>query len=247
MRDNYNINSFFEFLGYYPSNYTPTCPGMRSLSIYVKGVRSELQKLLEPTPFLLADDRFVISIADFSNHSHFSYYDAAILLPVSINGVQGSTYYFEYEDNHETVASGREKWGYPKKFAHISLQEQADSVRGEVSLGGESIFSVDFTFDDGVSNAAWEDYQVYPHLQVRAISEVSGPSFTQFDVIARDTSKDYELISRRFGSAAVQLGEQIGLDGQALTVAEVLGGEFSIGNFSATLENGQARIITSLI
>src|SRR5690625_2951828 len=93
MRDNYNINSFFEFLGYYPSNYTPTCPGMRSLSIYVKGVRSELQKLLEPTPFLLADDRFVISIADFSNHSHFSYYDAAILLPVSINGVQGSTYY----------------------------------------------------------------------------------------------------------------------------------------------------------
>src|SRR5690625_8033906 len=103
MRDNYNINSFFEFLGYYPSNYTPTCPGIRSLSIYVKGVRSELQKLLEPTNFLLADVRFVISISDFSNHFHFSYYVAAILLLVSINGDQGRNYYFVYEDNHARV------------------------------------------------------------------------------------------------------------------------------------------------
>lgn len=247
MKGIYDINSYFEFLGYYPSNYTPTCPGMRSLSIFVRGVRSELEALLKPTPFILTDDRFLISIADFSNHSHFSYYDAAILLPVSINGIKGSTYYFEFEDNHETVASGREKWGYPKKFAHIEMQDDNEGVSAQVTLGKESILSAELRFDSSVDRSEWADFQVFPHLQVRAISEISGPSFSQFDVISRDTSKDYELLSRQVGKASVELGAQIGLNGRSLTVVDVLGGEFSVGNFAATLENGQASLIASLI
>lgn len=102
-------------------------------------------------------------------------------------------------------------------------------------------------FDKTTNNTAWKDYKVYPHLQARAISDIYGPSFSQFDIIARDTSKDYELLSRRFGNASVQLSPTIGLAGQRLEIVEVLGAEYAVGNFASTRENGQARVIASLI
>lgn len=247
MKENYDVNSFFSFLGYHPSNYTPTCRELKSLSVYVRGNRNQLEELLGPTPFVLNDDRFVVSVADFSNQSHFSYFDAAILLPVRVNDTQGSTYYFEYEDNHETVASGREKWGYPKKYANISLSQTGQGAKGQVTLGGNTIFSVSLDFDESQDNTAWSDYKVFPHMQVRAISEIYGPSFTDFDIIARDTSKDYELISRTFGKAHVELGKEIGINGLPLEIVEVLGGEYSVGNFASTQKNGQAKVIASLI
>lgn len=247
MKEDYDINKFFKYLGYYPSDYTPTCPKLRSLAVYVRGNRKQLEELLEPTPFILNDDRFVISVADFSNQSHFSFFDGAVLIPVRFGDVEGSTYYFEYEDNHETVASGREKWGYPKKFAKIALEDDAHGARGAVTLEGDTMFSIAVDFDEQADNAAWRDYKVYPHIQARAISEIYGPSFTQFDIIARDTSKDYEPISKRFGEASVEVGPSIGINGRSLEIVEVLGGEYSVGNFSSTRENGRARVIASLV
>ncbi|WP_366552679.1 acetoacetate decarboxylase family protein [Aquibaculum sediminis] len=247
MKKNYNINEYFKFLGYYPSDYTPICKNMRTLTVYVRGDRKQLDQLLEPTPFVLNDDRFVVSIADFRNQSHFSFFDAAVLLPVRFGEVEGSTYYFEYEDDHQTVASGREKWGYPKQFAHISLDDDAGGARGSVTLGGETIFRVAVDFDEQTDKGAWQGYKTYPHLQARAISEIYGPSFSQFDIISRDTSKDYELLETRIGRASVEFSGAIGIGGQNLTIVEVLGGEYAVGNFASTRENGRARVIDSLV
>lgn len=247
MKEGYDPNSFFKYLGYYPSDYTPTCPGLRTISVYVRGNRKQLEELLDPTPFVLNDDRFVVSIADFSNQSHFSFFDAAVLLPVRFGDVTGSTYYYEFEDSHETVASGREKWGYPKKYARISLEDDERGARGAVTLYDETMFSIAVDFDDVADNAHWRDYKVYPHIQARAVSDIYGPSFSAFDIITRDTSKDYVPISKRFGKASVTLGPSIGIGGQLLEIVEVLGGEYSVGNFSSTRENGRANVIASLV
>lgn len=247
MKKDYDVNRFFEYLGYYPSDYTPTCPELRTLAVYVRGNRAQLEELLDPTPFVLTDDRFVISIADFANQSHFTFFDGAVLLPVRFGDVEGSTYYFEYEDSHETVASGREKWGYPKRYANISLEDDARGARGAVTLNGETIFRIAVDFDEETDNGAWRDYKVYPHIQARAVSDIYGPSFSAFDIITRNTSKDYEPISKRFGKASVELGSSIGIRGKTLDIVEVLGGEYSVGNFASTRENGRATVIGSLV
>ena len=247
MKQEYDVNSFFNYLGYYPSNYTPTCPKLRSLSVYIRGDRKQLEEMLEPLPFVLNDDRFVVTISDFRNQSHFTYFDAAVLLPVRCGDVEGSTYYFEYEDNHETVASGREKWGYPKKFAKISMEDDERGARGDVTLFDETMFRIAVDFDEVSDNAVWRDYKVFPHLQIRAVSDIYGPSFSAFDIISRDTSKDYELISKRYGKASVELGSSIAMNGRTLDIVEVLGGEYSVGNFASTRENGRAVAIASLI
>lgn len=247
MKKNYDVNKFFRYLGYHPTNYTPSCPKMRTLAVYVRGDRTQLEELLDPTPFVLNDDRFVISIADFRNQSHFSFFDAAILLPVRYGDIEGSTYYYEYEDNHETVASGREKWGYPKKYARMTLDDDERGARGDVTLCGETMFRISVDFDDTTDNSAWKDYKVFPHLQARAVSEIYGPSFSAFDIISRDTSKDYKSISKRFGKASVQLGPSIAVNGFRVKVLEVLGGEYAVGDFASTRENGQAKVVASLI
>lgn len=247
MKKNYDVNRFFDYLGYYPTNYTPTCPGMRTLSVFLKGDRAQLEAMLEPTPFLLADDRFMVTIADFRNQSHFSFFDAAVLLPVRFGDVEGSTYYFEYEDSHETVASGREKWGYPKRYARITLEDDGQGARGDVTLYDETMFRIAVEFDDATNNAAWSDYRIFPHLQIRAVSEIYGPSFSSFDIVSRDTSRDYRPISKTFGRASVELGPSIAVNGRRLQVLDVLGGEYAVGDFASTRENGRANVVGSLV
>jgi len=247
MKANYDPLSFFKYLGYYPSDYTPTCKGLRSLSIYVRGRAEQMAKILEPTPFELADDRFVISIADFSNQSHFSFYDAAVQFPVRFGDAVGSTYLFEYEDDQETVASGREKWGYPKKFAHIELADDERGARGRAFLRDETLMSLEIEFDDAVSRAPWADFRSYPHLQARAVSEIYGPGFSAFDIISRDTSKAFELISRRSGRAKVQLSSTLNVGGLTPDIVEILGADYVVGNWASTRENGEAKVIGSLI
>jgi acetoacetate decarboxylase len=247
MKRDYDVNRFFSFLGYYPSDYTPTCPELRTLSVYVRGNRKQLEELLEPMPFVLNDDRFVVTISDFRNQSHFSFFDAAVLIPVRYGDAEGSTYYYEFEDSHETVASGREKWGYPKKYAKISLEDDDRGAQGDVTLYDDTMFRIAVDFDQPSDSAAWRDYKVYPHLQVRAVSDIYGPSFSAFDIISRDTSKDYEPISKRSGKASLELGSSIGIGGRALEIVEILGGEYSVGNFASTRENGRANVIASLV
>lgn len=245
MKD-YDINSFFEFLGYGTGDHTYDCPDLRSLSVYCRGRRDQLEKLLEPMPFELADERFVVSIADFGNNSTTTYFDAAIILAVKYGDVVGGTYYYEWEDKHTTVAAGRELWGYPKHFAKIALEEDASGVSGRVTLEGETMFEVEVSFEESVTGEAWKGFSVYPHLQVRAVPQVNGPSFDSFDIISRNTAKDFELKERRLGTAVVKLGAEIVAGDQQLEILETLGAEFTVGDFHATRENGTPTIVASL-
>ncbi len=243
----YDPNSFFQFLGYGTGDHTYDCPGLRGLSVYCRGDRAQLEKLLEPLPFELADDRFVVSIADFANNSTTSYYDAAVILSVRYGDTVGGTYYYEWEDKHTTVAAGRELWGYPKHFAKIALDEDSAGLVGRVSLEGDTSMEVEVTFDESVTGEAWSGFSIYPHLQVRAVPEVNGPSFQSFDIISRNTAKDFELTSRRYGRAVVKFGPDITAGGEPLTIVETLGAEYAVGDFHATRENGTPTIVASLV
>jgi acetoacetate decarboxylase len=243
----YTPTAFFEFLGYGSGDHTYNCPGLRSLSVYCRGNRGQLVKLLEPTPFELADDRFLVSVADFANNSTTPYFDAAVILAVRYGDHVGGNYYFEWEDKHTTVAAGRELWGYPKHFARISLDDDAAGVLGRVSLEGDTSFEVEMTFDDQVTGAAWSDISFYPHLQVRAVPEANGPSFQSFDIISRNTAKDFKLSERRYGRAVVKFGPEIQAGGEPLEILETLGAEYTVGDFFATRQNGTPKIVASLV
>lgn len=247
MKQNYDVKNFFTYLGYPSGDQPYWCENLRSLSVYCQGDAANLEALLEPTPFELADDRFVVQIADFGNTTAGAFYDSGVVIPVRYKDHVGVNYYFEFEDQPWSVAFGREVWGYPKHFGEVELADSAEKVAGRVTRAGEMIFSISMTPEDGYSNQAWADMSMYPHLQVHALPEANGPGFKTFEIVSRDTSKDFTLKSKVFGPAAAEFGPSLAVNGVQLKVVEILGGEYSVGDYACTVENGISTVIDDLL
>ncbi|MFJ2021393.1 acetoacetate decarboxylase family protein [Streptomyces nodosus] len=247
MKQNYDVRDFFTYLGYPSGDQPYWSENLRSLSVYCRGDADNLRELLEPTPFELADDRFVVQIADFANATPGSFYDSGVVIPVRYGDHTGVNYYFEYEDQPWSVAFGREVWGYPKHYGEIQLTDSTSRVAGSVRRAGEQIFGISMEPQDGYSNEAWADMALYPHLQVHALPEANGPGFKTFEIVSRDTSKDFVLRDKWFGPARLELGSALSVNGVQLEVVEVLGGEYSVGDYACTVENGISTVIDDLL
>lgn len=246
MRKNYQIESYFDFLGYEPARREYFCEDLLSVNAYLRGDAAQLEELLKPTPFELADDRFIVNVADFTKKAGHQYFDAAVILQVKYGTSRGGMYYFEYEDHHGSVHAGRELWGYPKMYAEIAGTETTTGFEAAVSMAGSTILELAFEENEAVDSSTWADVSAYPHLQVRAVPELSGRSFDSFDVLSRNTSLDYQLKKKTIGSAVVKFGRPIDVNGEPLVIVETLGAEMSVGDYASTLENGLPTILGSL-
>ncbi|MCW5251371.1 acetoacetate decarboxylase family protein [Streptomyces sp. SHP 1-2] len=243
----YDVKNFFKYLGYPGGDQPYWSKDLRTLSVYCRGDAANLAALLEPTPFEPADDRFVVQIADFGNATPGAFYDSGIVIPVRYKGTTAVTYFFEFEDQPWSVAFGREVWGYPKQYAEIELTDDEDGARGTVTRAGSQIFRIAMSAREGHSADAWSDMRLYPHLQVHALPEANGPGFKTFEIISRDTSKDFVLRHKSFGPAEVDLSPALSVNGVELELVEVLGGEYSVGDYACTVENGISTVIDDLL
>jgi len=245
----YDINSFFKFTGLYPGNNTYEVPGLHQLWVFCRGNKQQLEQMIAPTPFGLQDDIFVLGVGDFSKGTGWS--DASLLLPVVFEGRRGANYYFEYEDQHASVASGREVWGYPKALAHIDWSENEQGVRTRVRDYDTDVFSVSIEYDDSVDASKWSHIEIYPQFQVRAVPETAGSGFSIFDVVTRDPSRDYTAHRTLLGRASVEIGKvdlaNGILGGNKLEIVEALGAEMRIGDYRSTMENGVPRVVRSFL
>lgn len=245
----YDIESFIRFTGMMPGDSTYDVEDLRQLWVFCRGDREQLEHLIAHTPFDLQDDVFVLGIADFSSGP--GWVDASLVLPISFEGRKGGTYFFEYEDQHTSVAMGRETWGYPKALARVEWDETATGIRGRVHDYDIDVFSVDVEFDETVDASAWSHLEIYPQFQVRAVPQQAGPGFDSLDVITRDPSADYVAKELLLGRAEVEIGAvDIANDilgGERLKVLEVLGAELRVGDYHSTAENGVPRIVAGLV
>jgi acetoacetate decarboxylase len=228
-----------------PHPFVPyRCPGNRSVYAVCRGDEAALRAVLEPTPFDYVEDRFVVSVTDFSNCDKVPYFDAAIVMPVRFGDITGGHYVFEYEDDDRAIAAGRELWGYPKKYAAIGLTREDDLVRGSASRHGTTIIDVEVPLEFAVKAPAKPD--ILPHLNLRAIPAPDGPGTTLRQVIARDTTPDFVLKEELFGHAKVTLRAIPGCPLDLFAPVEILGGGFVTGDFYATEENGWGRVVATL-
>lgn len=245
----YDVNRFAEFTGMMPGDSEYEVDDLRQLWVYCRGDRAQLQRMAGYLPFDLQDDIFVLGVGDFSRGPGWA--DASVVLPIHFEGSRGGTYYFEYEDQHTSVAMGRETWGYPKAFARVEWEEDAEGIRTRVYDYDTEVFSIAAAFDEHVDDTAWSHLEIYPQYQVRAVPEKNGPGFDLLDVVTRDPSVDYTAKGRLLARAEVAMGKvDIAngiLRGEQLQVREVLGAELCVGDYRSTAENGVPRVVRSLI
>lgn len=244
---------FFKFLGFDPGDQEYACEDLATINVYCRGDRAQLEEMIALTPMKLESDIFMVTVADFANctMTQGSYRDAGVVLSVSFEDRTAGTYYFEFEDEHWSTATGRELWGYPKRYAKISLDHDERGARASVRDYDTPILDIGVSFDERVSRDAWADAAFAPTIQARAVPEANGPSFSQFDVLLRDTAANFTLKERRVGTGEVRLGKvDVGsnvLGGRPLEVLEVLGAEFVIGDFASTRQSGTPVTLASLV
>lgn len=253
MAEQFEPARFFEVLGFEPGDQQYRCPDLKTLNVYCRGDEAQLRQLISHTPLQLEGDIFAVTIADFENctMSRGRYLDSGIIIPVSYGGQRGGTYFFEFEDEHWSTATGRELWGYPKRYAKISLERDETGARGRTWHYETDLIDVSVEFDETVTGEAWSHLAFAPNIQVRAVPEFDGDSYSHFDVIKRNTSANFVTKERCYGRGSATLGPvDIGsgvLEGRPLEVLEVLGAEYVIGDFASTAENGTPVTLGSLV
>jgi len=84
-----------------------------------------------PAPLKLAEPvvKFeFINMPDSTGFGHYS--ESGIVIPVTLDGVQGGYVHSMYLNDQPPVAAGRELWGFPKKWAEPQLQVHKDTLMG---------------------------------------------------------------------------------------------------------------------
>src|SRR5699024_7665209 len=93
------------------------------LSIYCRVSKDVLSALL-PDTFVVADEMIEAFFMDSLDIEGLDpYQESGIVIPCRYKDVHGAHVAFEYVTSDDSLCVGREIWGYPKKLAHVSLEE----------------------------------------------------------------------------------------------------------------------------
>lgn len=244
MKSNYELTSYFEALGYPDATTSYYAQDLRSLTVFCRGNKENLEEILRPTPFELVGDRFAVLIADFTEASvGGGFYDAGLVIPVRYGDTVGATYRYEWEDHSWSIAFGREVWGYPKEYGDIDLVNDGDEVRGSVTVKGEPVIEIALNPTEGEIPGDFADMTLYPHLLVHAFPAADRAGFSTFEIVSRDTSKDTVVTSKVLGAGEVRLGGSL----SHVQVEEVLGAAYSVSDYACAPETGRAVVIDDLL
>jgi len=200
---------------------------VRKISAFCKCDPAKLARMI-PDEFELAGDQCEIFVMEAPDAGPLgSYNEGGIVIPVTFNGQTGGHVAFEYVETDDSLAAGREIWGYPKKLADVPVVFGADgSASGQVIRRGTTLIAIKFTPEDML----FDKPVLQPRYQMKVIPSVDGVEPSSCKVI-RNAVTDYMLHDRVPGRATLKL-ESSAQDPMAeLGVIEIIGAELSSYSF----------------
>src|SRR5690625_1024524 len=230
----------------FPDPFVPyECKNYISLFAIVEANEAEIKRIISYTPFEYVSNKVVISITDFSNTDKVSFMDCAFVIPVKYEQGNGGYYFYEYENNDAAIAAGRDLWGYPKKYANISLTEENGIIHGIAKKNGEPFLEMKAGSNEIMESKVTEPITT-PHFNIRTIPKPNGEIFLQ-EIIERDTSPDFVLHEKTFNDVSIKINPKSIADPlELLEPIKILGGGIVRGDFYATEENGWGKVIKTL-
>lgn len=213
----------------YPPSFEYGSDRAVGVSVLLEAEADPVRDLLKATPFEFVSAHAWVEVMQL--HDSFGvkpFAGGGVLVPARYGDTVGAYYAFCYVDTDETLALGREAFGYPKKYASAQIQRtgrvatayiRADSARIELSVALDP------------DTEAMPSVPRYPHLlwQVLPSAETDEPLLER--VIARDTSASSNMSARVGRGWALSRGAEIAW----LETARPLGGIYSEGAFSGAV------------
>ena len=179
-----------------------------------------------PAPFDVRGDVIEFFIMDVpAGGALGSYAEGGIVVPMSYKGRPGGHVLYEIVTNDDSMAVGREVWGYPKKMGEVEWKASETAVTAKLSRRGTSLIEIDFKAGD----AAFEKPALQPRFQTRIIpSPESAAVETQ---IIENTLGGFEMLHHTFGTADIKVGGNAGDPFSDFTIREVVGAEMFVADF----------------
>lgn len=206
----------------------------RRLSLYCRADGDVVSEYL-PEPLEYAGDAievFVLYAPDVEGLGTYS--EGGVVVQARYGDAVGAHMLTEYVTSDAALLAGREIWGYPKKLADVTLDENGNGIRGTVTRNGVDLIDIEFTSGD----VSFDAPQLFPRLQVKRIPRADEPGYDVDHVVRlgfEGDSTDFDAASvesRITGSGTVEFGTSPTDPLGPLGPTEVVGGAFTVGDFT---------------
>ena len=103
------------------------------------------------------------------------YTESGQVVPVSFQGRKGGYTHCMFLDDHPPIAGGRELWGFPKKLAKPTLQDELDTLVGTLDYGSVRIATGTMGYKHKFADlAAVKESLLAPNFLLKIVPHVDG-------------------------------------------------------------------------
>ncbi|MEM7157116.1 MAG: acetoacetate decarboxylase family protein [Myxococcota bacterium] len=160
-----------------------------------------------------------------------TYHEVALLVPSSLNGVEGAFTAYMYLDQDNPMGAGREIWGFPKKLATIGIEGDGQ-IATRVERGGSAIIESVLELGPEIAPSDVPFNPTFFNLKlVPSVREGAPPDVMQ---LTSTVLQDVEIMGARAGGAKVELRSTPNDPLGAIAPKEVLGAVEVHTNFTLT-------------
>jgi acetoacetate decarboxylase len=210
--------------------------GYRKLSVFCEASPEGIRKAL-PADFDYVSNQIEVFVMDCPEVHDLdnpamgprAYMEGGVVVQAAYRGVTGGHVLYEYVTTDDSMAGGREVWGYPKKIGQVTCEEAADGqIAASVSRLGQTLIKLGFRPDDTVR---FEKPALHPRLQVKRIPRADGRGFDVDQIILNELT-GAKVTSQIRGAGSVVLGGRTNMDPlMELGVTRVVGAEHVVAEF----------------
>lgn len=202
--------------------------GYRKLSVLCKanseGIRMALPVEFEPVDDVI--EVFLMSVPEVDGLD--PYMEGGVVIPCSYGEIVGAHVVFEYVTDDDSMAVGREVWGYPKKLCKMTFDEKPDgSVVSTLTRRGSKIVRIDFKPDE---KASYEPPKMQPRLQLKRFVRADGQGFDMDQVILNELT-GAKIHEEKAGQATLTLNSSKSDPLDWFNPVEVVGASFFVADF----------------
>lgn len=222
------------------------CKDNKGVTAYFTVKPETIKKYLEPTPFEYYSNVVYVYVSDWNNATcgdgyNHGFFDSGLGIPVLYKGRKGIHILYEFEDHDYAITAGRELWGYPKKYADISMKEENGLLVANVHKNGKNIIHLEMDLTKELEKPM-ERPVLYPHFQIKVILKPDRPGIEFKQILSRDPSPDY--ITKTYTEHPVK----VSMDGVPYNrldewqPIEILGASLTTGDAYVTAETGWTKV-----
>lgn len=119
-----------------------------------------------------APSRAVV-FADYPDTTIGPYREVVVLASVDRNGTPGMFCPLIYVDSDAALCAGREIWGFPKKLAHIEIEQDGDEIRAQLVRAGIVLLSLSGSIEERVEPTSFAALGALPLYNRKLIPGVA--------------------------------------------------------------------------